>query len=151
MQLDTPLGQDETIQKEYEFSDSLLLFFLKSHFWLTNKRLIVNAPNVFLVIPTGNDTVTYPLRAIGGVKTKTELKFMSLMGGVALFLIGLSLIKSVGILLILLGVPSIIGAFRTLIVVASGGTGVVEYSHLPWEAGNAKKMIKELNQLIAEI
>ena len=60
MQLDTALGQDETVQKEYEFSYSLLLFFLKSHFWLTNKRLIVNAPNVFLFIPTGNDTVTYP-------------------------------------------------------------------------------------------
>jgi len=151
MKLDTPLGQDETIQKEYEFSYSMLLFFLKSHFWLTNKRLIVNAPNVLLVIPTGNDTVTYPLRAIGGVKTKTELKFMSLLGGVVLLLIGLSLINSCGILLILLGVPPIIGAFQTLILVASAGTGAVAYSHLPWEAGDAKKMIKELNQLIAEI
>ncbi|MDF5706628.1 MAG: hypothetical protein PUP90_02830 [Nostoc sp. S4] len=151
MKLDTPLGQDETIQKEYEFSYSMLLFFLKSHFWLTNKRLIVNAPNVLLVIPTGNDTVTYPLRAIGGVRTKTELKFMSLLAGVVLLLIGLSLVQSIGILLILLGVPIIIGAFQTLIVVASAGTGVVPYSHLPWEAGNAKKMIKELNQLIAEI
>jgi hypothetical protein len=151
MQLDTALGQDETVQKEYEFSYSLLLFFLKSHFWLTNKRLIVNAPNVFLFIPTGNDTVTYPLRNIGGVKTKTELKFMSLLGGVVLLLIGLSAIRSIGILLILLGASTIIGAFRTSIGVGSGSGGLVLYSYLPWEAEDAKKMINELNQLIADI
>lgn len=151
MQLDVPLGQDETVQKEYEFSVSLILFFLKSHFWLTNKRLIVNAPNVFLFIPTGNDTVTYPLRNIGGVKTKTELKFMSLLGGVVLLLIGLSTIRSIGILLILFGASTIIGAFQTAIVVGSGSGGAVRYSYVPWEATEAKKMINELNQLIADI
>jgi hypothetical protein len=151
MQLDTPLGQDESVRQEYEFSYSLLLFFLKSHFWLTNKRLIVNYPNVFLFIPTGNDTVTYPLRAIGGVKTKTEFKVVSLFIGVILLLIGISAIRSFGFLLILLAVPTIIGAFRTVIVVASVGTGTVAYSHLPWEAADAKKMISDLNQLIADI
>ena len=151
MQLNTPLGQDEIIQKEYEFSYSLLLFFLKSHFCITNKRLIVNAPNVFFVIPTGNDTVTYPIRNIGGVKTKTEFKFLSLLVGVALLLIGFSDISPMGILLILIGAFSLIKAFQTVIVVTSSGTGAVTYSHLPWEAGDAKKMINELNQIIVEI
>jgi len=154
MKLDTPLAQDETVQKEYEFSYSLLLFFLKSHFWLTNKRLIVNAPNVFLFIPTGNNTVTYPIRHIGGVKTKTNLKFISLLIGVALLLIGLSSISSsagIGILLILLGIVFIIAAFQTVIVVVSSGTGEVIYSHLPWEAADAKKMINDLNLIVAEV
>ncbi|XZF65444.1 MAG: hypothetical protein ACSI46_12510 [Gloeotrichia echinulata DVL01] len=151
MQLDVSLGQDETVHKEYEFSFSLLLFFLKSHFWLTNKRLIVNAPNVFLFIPTGNDTVTYPLRNIGGVKTKTELKFMSLLGGTVILFIGLSTIRSIGILLILFGASTIIGAFRTSIAVGSSSGGAVLYSYLPWEATEAKKMINALNQLMVDI
>jgi hypothetical protein len=151
MQLDIPLGQDETVQKEYEFSYSLVLFFIKSYFWLSNRRLIVNAHTVFLFIPTGNDTITYPLRNIGGVKTKTELKFGSLLGGVVLLLIGFSAIRSIGILLILLGASTIIGAFRTSIAVQSGGGATVLYSYLPWEAENAKKMINELNQLIVDI
>jgi hypothetical protein len=151
MQLDVTLGQDETVQKEYEFSYSLLLFFLKTHFWLTNKRLIVNDPNVFLFIPTGNKTITYPIRNIGGVTSKTELKFMSLLGGVVLLLIGLSAIRSIGILLILFGASTIIGAFRTVISVVSSGSGAVGYSHLPWEAAEARKMINELNQLIVDI
>ncbi|MBD0328169.1 MAG: hypothetical protein ICV68_17230, partial [Pyrinomonadaceae bacterium] len=146
MQINTALGQDETIQQEYHFSYSLLLFFLKSHFCITNKRLIVNYPNVFFVIPIGNSTVTYPLRNIGGVKTKTEFKFMSLLVGVALLLIGLSDLKSLGLFLILFGVCLVIGAFRTVIAVASSGTGAVTYSHLPWEAADAQKMINELNQ-----
>lgn len=151
MELDTPLGQDETVRQEYEFSYSLLLFFLKSHFWLTNKRLIVSAPNVFLFIPTGKDTATYPLRTIGGIKTKTEFKFMSLLIGVILVLIGFSAIRSFGLLLLLFGAAAIVGSLQTVIVVGSAGGGVVTYSHLPWEAASAKKMINELNQLIADI
>lgn len=151
MQLDVPLSQDEVIRQKYEFSYSLILFFLKSHFWITNKRLIVNYPNVFLVIPTGKDTVTYPIRAIGGIKTKTEFKFLSLLGGVILVVIGLSAIKSFGVLLLLFGAIIIVGAFRTVIIVTSGGSGSVGYSHLPWEAGDAKKMINELNLLLAEL
>ncbi|MBD2386602.1 hypothetical protein [Cylindrospermum sp. FACHB-282] len=152
MNLDLQLGQDETVNSEYEFSYSLILFFLKSHFWVTNKRLIVNSPNVLFVIPTGSDTVTYPLRSIGGVKTKTEFKFLSLLGGVVLLLIGISSLRSgIGLLLLPLGVATIVGAFRTVIAIVSAGTGAVTYSHLPWEAEDAKKMINQLNQEIANI
>lgn len=151
MNLDIQLGENETVRNEYKFSYSLLLFFLKLRFRLTNKRLIVNAPKVFLLIPTGNDTVTYPLRTIGSVTTKTEFKFLSLLGGVVLLLIGFSNLRSIGLLLLLLGVVSLVGAFRTVIAVVSGGAGAVTYSHLPWEAGKAKKMINQLNQLIADI
>jgi hypothetical protein len=76
---------------------------------------------------------------------------MSLLGGVVLLLIGLSAIRSIGILLILFGASTIIGAFRTVISVVSSGSGAVGYSHLPWEAAEARKMINELNQLIVDI
>jgi hypothetical protein len=151
MELDTPLGQDENVLYQHAFSYSLLFFFLKSNFWLTNKRIIVNSPNILLFIPAGNNTVTYPLRSIGGVKTKTEFKFMSLVMGVVFLLVGFGAIKSFGFLLILLAIPSIVGAFQTVIAIVSGGSGAVTYSHVPWEAAEAKQMVNELNQLVAEI
>jgi hypothetical protein len=151
MQLSTPLGQDEKVHHKYEFSYSLLLFSLKSHFWLTNKRLIVNHPNVFLFLPVGKNTVTYPLRNIGGIQAKTDFKFKSLFLGVLFVVIGLSALKSFGLLLLLLGVAAIVGAFQTVIVVGSAGGAFVRYSHLPWEAENAQQMVNELNQLIADI
>jgi hypothetical protein len=151
MELDTPLGQDEKIYYQHKFSYSLLFFFLKSHFWLTNKRIIVNSPNLLLFIPTGNHTITYPLRSIGGVTTKTQFKFMLLLIGVILLVIGWAMIRSVGFFLILLGISSVIGAFQTVIAIGSAGTGAVTYSHVPWEAAEAKKMINELNQLVADI
>ena len=151
MQLDVPLGQDERVLQEYEFGYSIILFFLKSHFWLTNKRLIVNVPNVFMVIPTGKETVTYPLKNIAAVRTKTEFKFVSLLLGVV-FLSVSSNTGSwlLGILLALFGVSLTIGAFQTLIMVVSSGGDAQEYSHPFWEAANVKKMINALNQIVAE-
>ena len=151
MQFDTPLGSGESVQKEYEFSYSLILFFVKSRFWLTNKRLIARKPNVLLFIPIGQDEVTYPLRSIAGIKTRTEFKFLLLCVGVILLLVGFSAIRSFGFPLLLLGVANIISAFQTVIAVGSTGGGVVAYSHVPWEGTEAKKMINELNQLIADI
>jgi hypothetical protein len=151
MELDTPLGQDEKVLYQHAFSYSLLFFFLKSNFWLTNKRIIVNSPNLLLFIPAGNNTVTYPLRSIGGVNTKTQFKFMSLVIGVVLLVVGFGAIGSFGFLLILLAVPALIGAFQTVIAIVSGGSGAVTYSHVPWEAAEAKQMVNELNQLVAEI
>jgi hypothetical protein len=103
-----------------------------------------------LFIPTGKKTVTYPLRAIGGFKTNTQFKYKYLIAGIVLLLIGFSSIKSFGFISILLGVISIIKAFETVIVVTSAGTGQIPYSHVPWEAKEAKKMIRELNQLIVD-
>jgi hypothetical protein len=151
MQLDTPLAQDEQVLYQYNFSYSLIFFFLKSHFWITNKRMIVNSPNLLLIIPVGNDTVTYPLRSIGGVKTRTQFKFGQLFMGIILLIIGLAMIRSIGFLLLVLGILLAIGAFQTVIAIVSAGSGAVTYSHVPWEATVAKKMINELNQLIANI
>ena len=152
MTLSTPLGKEESIINEYVFSYSLPLFFLKSNFHVTNKRLIVDFPNVFLFFPTGSDTVTYPLRSITGVATKKQVKIFSLFLGVTFFLIGASAMSELGflgLLFLLLGIFFLLGAIRTVIAVASGG--VVAYSCLPWESEKAKKMINELNQLIVDI
>lgn len=150
--LDIQISKNETLSKEYEFSYSLLLFFLKSHFWLTDKRLIINAPNVFVFIPTGNDTATYPLRQLTAVKTKTEFKFASLAAGIFFLVLGLSTLRyGIGLLFLVLGLGGIVGSFRNLIwVVSSGGTGT-GYSYLPWQAADAKKMVNHLNMLLADL
>ncbi len=149
--LDIQIAKNETVSNEYEFSYSLLLFFLSSHFWLTDKRLIINAPNVFLFIPTGKDTATYPLRQISSVKTKTEFKFASLAAGIFFLILGFSTLRyGIGLLFLVLGLGGIVGSFRSIILVisASASTG---YSYLPWQAADAKKMVNQLNLLIADL
>lgn len=102
--------------------------------------------NVFIVIPTGKDTTTFPLRNLGGVKTKTQFKFWNLLGGVILVMIGLKYF-----IFLIFGAVLIVSAFQTVISVGAAGGGGTIYSYLPWEAASAKKMINELNQLIANI
>ena len=149
--LDVQIGKNENISKEHEFSYSLLLFFLKSHFWLTDKRLIINAPNVFLFIPTGNDTVTYPLRQISSVITKTEFKFGSLVAGVFFLILGFATLRyGIGLLFLVMGLGGIVGSFRNVILVRSAGSAT-GYSYLPWQAADAKKMVNHLNLLVADL
>ena len=151
MKLDVQIAKNEVVSSEYEFSYSFLLFFMKAHFWLTDKRLIVNAPNVFLFIPTGKDTLTYPLRQIASVKTKTEFKFMTLLSGIFFLVIGFATVRyGIGLLFLLMGLGGLLGAFRNVIAITTAGSSVF-YAYLPWQASDAKKMINHLNQLVAEI
>lgn len=149
MNINVPLGQDEKVITQYTFSYSPLLFFLKSHFWLTNKRVIVYAPNVLWIIPTGADTVTYPLRNIQSVQTRNKLNFILLGLGVMLILVGLSNFPNYFIFL-LVGILFIVNSFQAVIAVTSGVT-VTPYRLVPWEASIAKKLINELNQALVEV
>lgn len=152
MELDISLAQDESLLQEYEFSYSVLFFFLKSYFWLTNKRLIVNYPNIFFLFVTGRDTVTFPLRTIGGVRTYTDKNFFFLLFGGMLFFSGIGTLKEgFGFILFLMGVVLLMASFQAIISVGSAGTTGTLYSHVPWETAKAKKMINQLNQLIADI
>jgi len=65
MELNVELVKDEVVVSKYKLSYGLLLFFVKSHFWITNKRLIAHYPNlVAWIIPAGGTTVTYPLQLV---------------------------------------------------------------------------------------
>jgi len=152
MELDVSLGQDEGVYREYEFSPSLIFFLLnlKSHFWLTNKRLIVSTPNTFLFIPTGKNMYTYHLRNIGSVYTKTDFSFVHLLAGCISILLGLATL-SFGLLFILLGIWIGINSFQTVIFIHSSDNTGIEYSYLPWEATEATRMVNELNQVITEL
>jgi len=159
VELDISLGQDERVYREYEFSRSFIfsLLKLKSHFWLTNKRLIVSTPNTFLlVIPTGKNTHTYPLRNIASIHIQTEFDFIYLLVGVLLVLLSIPFIFfCIGLLFglpfLLYGINYMERAFQTTIAITSSSGGVMTYPCSRKEAMNAKRMVNELNQLIADI
>ncbi|MBO1347100.1 MAG: hypothetical protein EBE86_006760 [Hormoscilla sp. GUM202] len=152
MELNVELAKDEMVVSQYKFSYDILRFFVKSHFWITNKRLIANFPNfVAWIIPVSSNTITYPLNKIGSVKNVKKIQVFAPMFWVILFmLIGISTINNwVGVLFIILGIFNLTKIVKTYITIRSPGS-LIRYKHVPWEVKNAEKMINELNAIIAE-
>ncbi|MGK7903183.1 MAG: hypothetical protein AB4352_17600 [Hormoscilla sp.] len=153
MELNVDLVKDEVVISKHKFSYGLLLFFVKSHFWLTNKRFIAHYPNfVAWIIPVGGSTVTYPLKQIQSVLAEKSFKiFAPLFWGVFWLIVGMGTLEiGVGLLFILISILNFANILRTYILVMSGGSKT-KYKYVPWESGNAKKMVEQLNGLIAEI
>ena len=83
------LTKEEHVVSECSLCYSILLFFIKSDLYLTNKRLIAHIPNVVLfVFPLGSNTLTYPLRNITAVTANTRFKFGRLALAAYLIIVG---------------------------------------------------------------
>jgi hypothetical protein len=153
-ELDVSLGKEEQVLGEWSFSYSILLFFIKSKFYLTNKRFILKIPNVVLMIlPLGANTATYPLRNIAAIRSRTKFKFFQLVFGAILAVVGLGLLTSspLGLILFLIGIIVGVNSFQALVnVEPSSGRGVW-YSIAIWELTEAKKMANQINQAIADM
>lgn len=158
MLLDIQLGKDENILQKHKFDYSIPQFFLKTHFWLTNKRVIVNAPTDLIlgIINQGNETITYPLKQIAGIRNKKKYSYLFVI------LTGFCLVSTIGALFSLNMGAIITGLFWTSVMAAcsyktsicittTSGTEVIRYSYVPWQTVNAKKLTKEINKIITEI
>lgn len=148
--LNVNLSSDENVLSEYEFARSLVLFFVKSKFALTNKRLLAKIPNVFLLVfPFGSDDVTYPLSGIVNVKLSTKLKFITLFLGVVFILVGLSNLHN--ILFLLIGVFLLVLSYEVVVLIqTSAGSGLISMPISPFEKANAQKLVDELNHAVME-
>ena len=131
------------------------MYFLKSYFWVTNKRLIINHPNLFFLVPTGSDTVTFPLRNIGGVRNKNKLSPLLAIGSTFAYFFAFALFGqgnfAPGFICLLTGFITTYHTLQTLIAVSASGGEVEQFYYVPWELKIAKKMIRELDRVIAEI
>lgn len=79
------------------FRPNLLLFWLKSTFLITNKRIAVKAPNtIFGVIPLGYEENAMPMGSVAGVTSSVEVKAGRLIGFGLLSLLFLALTFSDG-------------------------------------------------------
>jgi hypothetical protein len=145
-----PLGKNESVVSSYQLAYSLTLFFLKSEFSVTTKRFIAVVPNLFLIIPIGQQDVSYPLNNIATVACSTDLRVKKLLGGTFLVLVGISMKSFLGVLLLFLGIITAISSFQTIILIRNNSGARIVYSIAPWESDRARKIVDELNQSIAE-
>jgi hypothetical protein len=152
--LGVSLGKEEQLIGEYSLSYSILLFFIKSKFYVTNKRFIAHIPNFILfVLPVGANTATYPLRNISAIKNRTKLKFFRLIGSAIFVVIGLSLLtQSVfGLIMLLLGIIMGLESFPSLVNVETSGAGGLWYPIAIWERAASQQLANEVNQAIVDM
>ena len=85
------LRDGESIVKEQLFTPNLLLFWMKTKFVLTNKRLVVYKPNfIFGLIPKGYERLDQPLRTISAISSSTKYNIISFIFGVIMFIFGVN-------------------------------------------------------------
>ena len=105
---------------------------------MTNKRLIINHPNLFFLIPTGSDTATFPLRNIGGIRNKNKFNPLLAIGSALFILFTIGGLGSgevptaFGCLLIAFFLA--LQAVQTFVAVSAGGGEAEKFSYVPWES-----------------
>lgn len=145
----TILGKDETLISENILSYSLVLFFIKCTFDITNKRLIGQVPNLLWIFPIGKNNVTYPLKNISGVKIDNKISFKRLIIGIILILLSLSALSSLFIFL-LIGILLVISSFEIFLVIQNNSGSSISYAVSPLEKNKAQQFVNKLNQVIAD-
>ena len=89
----------------------MLLFWLRTKFLLTNRRLVVEAPNVILgIIPAGSQVTTFPINQIASVGVGTAPNKAALVIGVIL-LFGIFGGDLSGLISLLIGIVILVTAF----------------------------------------
>ncbi|MHC5937951.1 hypothetical protein [Nostoc sp.] len=148
------LGQDEQVIAECLFPYSILLFFIKYKVCITNKRFIARIPNVVLfVIPLGTNLITFPLRNISTIITRTEYKLggFFLAGILILFGFGNFTKSLFGFIAFICGIILAISSFQTLIRVEASSATPLRCPIAVWEKEKALKFTNEINQAITEL
>jgi hypothetical protein len=119
---------DQILIRE-RFMPSTLAFYLHSEWVLTNRRLFVLRPNTtFGLIPVGTGRSSYPSEAIAGVDAGTRFDILGVVFGFVGLAFGLAALTipsaaPVGVLLIVLGLGSALGAPKAAISVTNSGGG----------------------------
>lgn len=144
------LTKDESVIKEGSFMQSALLFFLKSNFVLTNKRLLGTYTNTFFIFPVGKNNVTYPLNNIAGVRLDTKTNIVLLIFGALLALGGIISLKASGIVSIVLGILLILASIKTIIVIQNTGGASMSHAIAPMDKAAANEFIQAVNNAIVE-
>lgn len=99
----------------FDFSISLIFFWIKGHLSVDNRFIKMRVPNtIFGIIPAGSDNETIPLKTVSNLKVSTRYRVWPLVIGV---IIALSALGSLG--------DSFFGAVIMLIIgVAIAGSGI---------------------------
>jgi hypothetical protein len=128
-----PLAPGETPLVGDSFMLSTIAFFLHTELVLTNRRLTAVRPHTILgLIPVGTDRQSFPIENIAGVSSATRFDILGVIFGAVGALVGIAALAIpaaawLGVILIVIGLASIIGAPKQAIEVMNSGGGKIRF------------------------
>jgi hypothetical protein len=150
------LAPGETILLGGRFMMSTIVFYKHTEMVLTNRRLYAVRPNLALgLIPVGASRSAYPVENIAGVSAGTRFDVLGIVFGVAALLFGLAtvpahgVLSALGLLLIILGVVTVIGAPKQAIEVMNSGGGTIRFPVSLFERSRAVEFANRVSETIA--
>ncbi len=154
--MNTTLGRDETIIKEATFSPNFLLFWLKAHYVLTNKRLTGQAPNTLAgVIPLGKRNISQPLKTIASVSSVSKFWFSRLITGLVFLTIGMVMMAEisgfVGLLITLAGVGFVLTSYTAYFNVLNNGAQNLGTEVVITGQAEVEAFANEINQVLSDL
>lgn len=150
--MSTILGKEERVIREATFTANLILFWLKAHYVLTNKRVTGTQPNTLLgLIPLGKAQVAQPLKTIASVVSSTKFSILRLIIGIILVFIGFSFISSFGIILLILGAVNILNCYTATFVITNNAGQSVGYEISILEKSKVEEFANEVNTVISDL
>lgn len=152
-------ANSETKIKESSFTPSLVLFWLKANYVLTNKRITGETPNTFLgIIPFGTKQIAQPLKTIASVENSTKFHFLRLAFGVLLILMaesGLSKdtesASASFFIFSIFGLINLANCYTSTLKISNTGGQTQEYEISILEKSKVKNFVDRTNREIAGI
>jgi hypothetical protein len=149
------LAPGEAVLVGDRFMFGTIAFYLHTELVLTNRRLYAVRPNTILgLIPVGTSRSNFPVENIAGVNAGTRFDVMGLIFGAVALLFGIAALAIpnaaiFGLLLVVLGLASIIGAPKQAIEVMNSGGGLIRFPVSVFERGRTLEFAGRVSEAIA--
>ena len=149
------LAPGETVLVSSRFMFSTVAFYLSTELVLTNRRLYAVRPNTLLgLIPVGTARSNFPVENVAGVNAGTRFDVLGVVFGAVAVLVGLGAFSIpgagfLGILLLLLGVPALIGAPKQAIEVMNSGGGLIRFPVSVFERKRTLEFASSVSEAMA--
>ncbi len=149
------LAPGERVLVGDRFMFSTVAFYLHTDLVLTNRRLYAVRPNTLLgLIPVGTARSNFPIENIAGVNAGTRFDVLGVIFGAVAVIFGLAALAIpnaglFGLLLLLLGVASIVGAPKQAIEVMNSGGGLIRFPVSVFERGRTLEFAGRVSEAIA--
>jgi len=137
------------------FMLSTIAFYLHTDLVLTNRRLYSLRPSTVLkLIRVSSDRSSFPIENIADVRAGTRFELLGIFVGAFGILFGLAALAipsaaPLGVILLLLGGASVVGAPKQAIEVMNSGGGVIRFPLSVLERGHSVDFANKVSEAVA--
>jgi len=135
------------------YINSLLTFYIKGEITTEQNFVKFKMPNTILgLIPLGAKKDSVPIRQLASVSSNFKVKFLRLVVGVVLAILGLSMFKETfigGLIILLIGANVVISSFETILLIQTTAGASKAISFFIFEKSKAVTAEEEINRLIS--